>query len=206
MSGYEAPKRQKQNPSILLGSGTYFDYTNPAESKITIEDYAAGLAFQSRFQGQCCHPRTKKRIYYSIAQHAVIGSFHVPSELAYEFLMHESGESVCGDMVSPLKSLIPQFKEVERSCEMPIAQHFGVKVTGAEIIKQVDLRMWITERNQLMNWDGIPWSGEGFGDPAKQIMPFNIVIHPLGPHEAFDLFLMRWKELAPPHIVKREYP
>lgn len=189
----------KRDPSILLGSGEYFDYVNPNSDVLTIEDYAAGLAFQSRFQGQCARSNTE-RIYYSIAQHAVIGSYQIEPEHAYEFLMHESGESVCGDMVRPLKQLVPEFLTVEHRCEGVINERFSVTVRAPELVKQVDLRMWITERNQLMNWDGKPWRGENFGDPTKQIMPFDIVIHPVGPHEAYELFLARWQELKPEHV------
>lgn len=189
----------KKNPSILLGSGEYFDYVNPDASKLTIEDYAAGLAFQSRFQGQCAHSNAR-RIYYSIAQHVVLGSYAIHPDHAYEFLMHESGETVCGDMVRPLKQLCPEFLTVEHRCEKPINERFGVVIRAPELVKSIDLRMWITERNQLMNWDGKPWSGENFGDPDKQILPLDIKIQPIGPYEAYDLFLARWRELKPEHV------
>lgn len=190
-------------PTILLGSGTYFDYLDPENSEISIEDYAAGIAFESRFQGQCINLRTRKRLYYATAQHVVIGSYHVPEDQAYAFLMHESGEPVCGDMVAPLKAIVPGYRPVEKSCESAIAKRFGVVMTDPALIKQIDLRMWATERQQLMNWDGQPWGGDGFGDPDGGIQPLPVRIVPVGPYEAYDLFMARWRELAPAHIRER---
>lgn len=188
-------------PTILLGSGTYFDYLDPENSEITIEDYAAGLAFECRFSGQCVDQRTKKRVYYSVAQHAVIGSYLVPPEYAYDFLMHESGEPVCGDMVSPLKTLLPEYRGIEKRCEAAIMTKFGVTMSNPEVVKEFDLRMWATEREQLMEWDGQPWGGDGFGDPNGGILPLRITIIPVGPEAAYDMFLARFNELKPAGIA-----
>lgn len=184
-------------PTILLGSGSYFDYLDPENSDITIEDYAAGLAFECRFSGQCVDQRTKKRVYYSVAQHAVIGSHLVPPEYAFDFLMHESGEPVCGDMVSPLKTLLPEYRGIEKRCEAAIMAKFGVTMSNPELIKEYDLRMWATERQQLMEWDGQPWGGDGFGDPNGGILPLDITIIPVGPEAAYEMFLARYRELHP---------
>jgi hypothetical protein len=184
-------------PTILLGSGSYFDYLDPENSEITIEDYAAGLAFECRFSGQCVDQRTKKRVYYSVAQHAVIGSHLVPPEYAFDFLMHESGEPVCGDMVSPLKTLLPEYKGIEKRCEAAIMAKFDVTMSNPELIKEYDLRMWATERQQLMEWDGQPWGGDGFGDPNGGILPLAITIIPVGPEAAYEMFLARYRELRP---------
>ena len=65
-------------PSILLGSGNFFDYDDPSASRMTIEDYAYGLAFTCRFSGQCVSRKTRRRVYYSVAQHCEIMSRAVP--------------------------------------------------------------------------------------------------------------------------------
>lgn len=195
MSIYEA--RVHTRSSILLGSGNYYDYQKPNEVTLTIEDYAASLAFECRYRGQCIDRSTKKRLFYSTAQHCVLGSYQIEPLFAYEFLMHESGEAVCGDMVSPLKRLCPDFKAIEKAAEEPIMRHFGVITHNPTLIKEVDLRMWITERNQMMNWAGEVWTGENLNEEGtKKIQPYDIIIEPLGPYEAYDLFMNRWKELT----------
>ena len=184
--------------SILLGSGNYYDYQKPDEVTLTIQDYVASLAFECRYRGQCIDKSTGKPVFFSNAQHCVLGSYQIEPEYAYEFLMHESGEAVCGDMVSPLKRICPDFKKIEKAAEQQIKRHFGVITDNPQRIKEVDLRMWITERNQLMNWAGEVWIGENLNEEGtKKIKPYDMIIEPLGPYEAYDLFMRRWYELRP---------
>ena len=217
MNAIPSTVRVEKGPTILLGSGTYFDYEAPEKSLITIEDYAYGLAFECRFRGQCVSRATGKRVYYSVAQHAVLCSYNMPMNAAmpswanydhdaFEALMHESGEPVCGDMVAPLKTINPDFKVIEKRCESAIGRRFGVKGDMHDAVKQVDLRMWATERRDLMNWDGVPWGGDGggvaggFGDaPSSPVKPFEFTIEPIqDPHACAELFLNRWRELGGP--------
>ncbi len=111
------PVRRIIGPTILLGSGTYFDFDNPEGSELTIEDVAYGLAFQSRFSGQCVSRRSGKRAYYSVAQHCVIVAGYAEPGQKLAALMHEVGEATCNDMSSPLKSQCPDYKRIEKRCE-----------------------------------------------------------------------------------------
>ena len=182
--------RREQGPTILLGSGGYFDYIAPETAELTLDDYAYGLAFTGRFCGQCVDRRTGKRVYYSVAQHCEILSRLVPKELAYAALMHESGEVVCGDLASPLKSLVPAYRAIEKTCAAAIERRFRVEADEIAAIKPYDVRLWASEREQLLNWDGNRWGAE------DNIVPFPIEIEPLDPYAAVESFLMRFKELS----------
>ncbi|MQW61961.1 hypothetical protein GHK33_04510 [Sinorhizobium meliloti] len=183
--------RRETGPTMLLGSGNYFDYANPEAEDLTIEDYAYGLAFTGRFSGQCVNKRTGQRVFYSVAQHCEILSKLVPAELAYAALMHESGEVVCGDLTSPLKSMLPSYKTIEKACAAAIERRFRVPAEDVAAIKPYDIRLWASEREQLLNWDGRPW---GASDNA---LPFDVLIEPKDPYTAAKDFLNRFSELAP---------
>lgn len=182
-------------PTILLGSGNFFDYDDAENSKISLSDLAYGLAFTARFSGQCVSQRTGKRVYYSVAQHCEIMSRVVPRTLAYAALMHECGESVCGDLTTPLKSKLPNYRHIEKQCEKAIMSVFQVGDFDHSIIKTYDVRLWATERRDLMNWDGKRW---GEDDVAE---PFDFEIVPLGPYEAADAFVARFSEIAPVEML-----
>lgn len=182
--------RRETGPTMLLGSGNYFDYADPVSAQLTIEDYAYGLAFIGRFAGQCVSRRTGKRVFYSVAQHCEILSELVPPELAYAALMHESGEVVCGDLTSPLKSMLPTYRTIEKACAAAIEHHFRVNADEVIAIKPYDVRLWATEREQLLNWDGRPWGGS---DNAK---PFDLIIEPKDPYTAAEDFLKRFAVLT----------
>jgi hypothetical protein len=176
--------RRIVGPTILLGSGTYFDFENPEAAELTIEDVAYGLAFQSRFAGQCVSRRTGKRVYYSVAQHCVIVAGHADRGYKMAALMHEVGEATCNDMSSPLKSQCPDYKRIEKRCEAAGFVRFGVKMIDPTYIKHLDLRMLATEQRDIM-----PTRGETWGT-LNDIEPFDAEIFPWeNPHNAAEVFL-----------------
>jgi hypothetical protein len=178
-------------PTILLGSGSYFDFEAPEQTPLTIEDVAYGLAYACRFAGQCYSKRLGRRVFYSVADHCEIMSRLVPEHLAYDALMHELGEPTCGDMTGPLKSIVPQYKAIEKRCEKAAQRQFGVTMTEPETIKLFDLRMLATERRDLMNWADEEWAC------VQGAEPFDIFIEPRSPDEAAAAFLRRFNEIAP---------
>lgn len=177
-----APIRRIIGPTILLGSGTYFDFENPEAAELTIEDVAYSLAFQSRFTGQCVSRRTGRRVYYPVAQHCVIAAHNAEPGHKMAALMHEVGEATCMDMNAPLKSICPDYKRVEKRCEAAGLRRFGVAVRDPAYIKHLDMRMLATERRDLMPWNGEEWVGTS--------EPFDAEIVPWeNPHMAAETFL-----------------
>ncbi len=183
--------KSAKGPTILLGSGNYFDYTDPDGSEITIEDVAYGLGYEGRFAGQCYSRRLKRRAFYSSAQHSVLMSYAVEPELGLPALMHEAGEAVCGDATGPLKSLTPDYKAIEKNCERGILLKFGIEMKRKLDIKIADLRMFVTERRDLTMWTGEPWSVDEEG-----IQPYEFDVIPWTPDESAIAFLDRYEELT----------
>ncbi len=183
-------------PTIMLGSGTYFDFDSPETSQITIEDVAYGLGFACRFAGQGVSRRTGKRVFYSVAQHCVIMSEEIlrdpefrPGD-AYDALMHELGEPTCGDMTGPLKSRCPDYKAIEKRCGAAGEARFNVKMRDPHFIKRWDLRMLATEKRDLMpGADKQEWAW------VKGATPLGREIVPWGPYDAAERFLDRYNEL-----------
>ena len=98
--------------------------------------------------------------------------------------------------ISPaLKSKLPEYQTIEKRCEKAIMGIFKVVVQDPTLIKEFDVRMWATERRDLMNWDGNPWTSD------DSVEPFEFEIEPLGPYEAADSFLKRFHEIAPPDVI-----
>ena len=136
-------------PTILLSSGVYFNYEEPAESDFSIADIAKGLSNTCRFGGQC--PR-----FYSVAEHSVLMSHCVAEYLAFEALMHDAAEAFICDLPKPLKMLLPDYKVVEDRVEAAISARFGYPATMTPAVKEMDIRMLAAEQQQVMgnnhNW------------------------------------------------------
>lgn len=181
---------QINGPTILLGSGTYFDFDNPEAAELTIEDVAYSLSFQSRFTGHCVSRKTGRRVYYPISQHCVVMAGHAEPGHKMAALMHEVGEATCGDMSSPLKSICPDYKHVEKRCEAAGLYRFGIKVPDPAYIKHLDMRMLATEQRDLTPTKGETWGTlNGFEPFEAEIFPWEI------PHAAAEIFLETYHQL-----------
>lgn len=135
--------RRIVGPTILLNSGSYFDFVDPAGCTFTIDDVAHGLSMTCRFAGQC-------RDFYSVAQHSVLLSEIVPEEDAYAGLMHDAAEAFVEDMSRPLKDLVAEYRVVEKRVEAAVFARFGVPCPLPASVKEADIVMLATEQRQLM--------------------------------------------------------
>ena len=105
------------NPWIQLASGAKFDLVDLESNKVTILDLAQHLAKLCRFGGACTE-------FYSVAQHSVLCAAYAPEHLKYQALMHDVHEAITGDMLSPIKQLLPDYQAFERRIEKSINKGF----------------------------------------------------------------------------------
>jgi len=127
---------------ITTATGRRVDYVRVGPEDIDIEDIATALSRECRFAGHCKH-------FYSVAQHSVLVSRLVPEELALEGLLHDASEAYLKDIPSPLKSLLPDYREIEARFDRAIRRRFGLPETPSPEIKRADLVLLATERRQL---------------------------------------------------------
>lgn len=154
-------------PTILTGSGMPLSLTYPSWRLIDDQDIARALSRICRFGGHT-------RQFYSVAQHCVLASQLVPEEDALTALLHDAPEAYIGDMVTPLKSLMPAFKQVEQRIWTAIAERFGIDPVMPASVKQVDLQLLATERRDLLPESSQLWPClEGIEPLADPIDPWS---------------------------------
>ncbi len=128
---------------IRLHSGRKFHFLKPRAQDIHIDDIAHNLSNLCRFTGACNR-------FYSVASHCVMCAGQAPEELKLQVLLHDSFESLGNDIASPLKVLLPQYKAMELKIEQMIARKYGLQFPFPPLVKEIDLRMLVTEMKQLM--------------------------------------------------------
>lgn len=140
-----------RGPWIQTYTGRKFHVLDPRPGDFVIEDIAHALALTNRFNGHLPEP-------YSVAQHSLLVSMEGPQEFAFVGLMHDATEAYVGDMTAPLKSALPEYREIERQIWVALAAQFGLPLELPEEVKQADLRALVTEARAFMpkrldDWD-----------------------------------------------------
>jgi hypothetical protein len=112
-------------------------------------------------------------------------------------LLHDAAEAYLGDVSTPLKQLIPEYKVIEHRVERVICQAFYLPFPLDPSIKQADLRMLVTEKRDLMPrptkiafyTDKCAWG------PFASVEPLEQSIEPMSASRAKRSFLERYPEL-----------
>ena len=161
-------------------TGKKFYLENPRVEDVCIEDIAHALSMICRFGGH-----VKK--FYSVAEHCVHASIIAKDPpLNFFALLHDAPEAYSGDIASPIKRVFPEIKGFENRIAEAVNKRFGL-VWHPEIhrqIKEIDTRLLITERNQIMSESPEPW----FCDIAG-IEPYDFKLSLYSPKEAEEAFL-----------------
>lgn len=98
-----------REPYISTRTGRRFPFLNPTAEDIDPLDIATGLAHTARFGGQT-------RVFYSVAQHCLALAEMVDHPVAKLYaLLHDAAEAYIGDMPTPIKATMPQFREAEEA-------------------------------------------------------------------------------------------
>jgi len=173
-------------PTILTHSGISFNLMNPDPDLIEIEDIAHALAHICRFTGHT-------RVFYSVAEHSVRTSLCdcIPKEHALEALLHDAAEAYIGDVSSPLKAQLHEYRNIEFRLDQAIRQRFGLPPQHAPCVKQADLTMLAIEKRDLMPASMDDWA------LITGITPIGEPIYdPLPPHIARWYFLDHFETLT----------
>lgn len=169
-------------PYILTYLGHQFDFGRPETSIIDIRDIAHALSQICRFTGHT-------RFHYSVAQHSVLVSRLVEPKLALAGLLHDAAEAYLGDVSTPLKHMLPDYKLLEYRVERVIVDRFGLSIDMFKACKHADLEMLAREKQDLME-DDEPWA------LLRAIEPPEFRIRPMEPRQARMVFLHRYRELT----------
>ena len=164
---------------------TYTDHQfwplDPRPEEVFIEDIAGALSKICRYGGHC------KR-FYSVAEHSVLVSLNVPPEFALWGLLHDAAEAYIGDMVRPLKRDMPEFQAVEARLMAVITGVFGLPLSEPAIVKEIDDRLLMREKELLRGPAPAEWS--------VKIKPLNCPLHFWNYKQAERGFMRRFRELT----------
>lgn len=167
---------------IVTASGGFFNFEEPESSVFTIKDVAHALAHTCRFNG-------RTRDFYSVAQHSYMVSYIVPEQYALQGLLHDAAEAFIGDVTTPLKRLLPDYKALEKRIEAVVLGAFGISPDLHASVKEADLIMLATEKRFLMPPTAENWPILEGVRPLDHLSPWDS-------HTGYAHFMARYLELT----------
>ncbi len=169
---------------ISTFTGKHFNFININADDIDINDIAQGLSNECRFAGQISQ-------FYSVAQHSVYVSQIVPPEYALEALLHDASEAYCKDIPSPLKALMPEYKEIEARVQRAVTEKWSLPTSLSDVVHYADLTLLATERRDL------EIDGDNIWPHLKDIPASDLInVNPLLPIQARTMFIHRYNQLT----------
>lgn len=136
----------RTSPYIQGGRGGLIDLLDPDPNEIVLAECAAALARINRYTGHAG--------VYSVAQHSIYAAGilqdrgHEPRVVAGA-LLHDFHEAWTGDVSTPVKNAVPEFRAFEDRHVRAVEARFQVS-TRHSAIKAVDAELCVTEADQLL--------------------------------------------------------
>lgn len=163
----------KQHPRAATGGDWLPNYNgtqrievlNPRPAQFSLIDIAYGLSRQRRFG-------SFSPVHYSVAAHSVYVSKHVSRAEQARALLHDAAEAYIGDITTPLKVCLPEYRRIEALWDAAIAARFGLGSLISAEVKIADSRAMLAERRDLMGpqfhaWDADIEALEPFDMPVR---------------------------------------
>jgi hypothetical protein len=179
---------------IQTFTGKRFDLLEPDESMIDILDIAHHLSIENRFNGAT-------KFAYSVGYHSINVCLFAPKEFKLNALLHDAHEAYTKDLTSPMRRMLRESYDLrnpsgnsftfEAACfriQNLIWNKFDVLYDN-EIIKEIDLRMALTERNALC----VPCPDK-WHPSIENKEPFNIEFLKLQSENVEGLFLKEYEK------------
>lgn len=152
-----------RGPYIRMHSGREVYLQQPDAKQIYIPDTAYHMAGIRRYTGGS---------RFTNGQHSLVAvkmaqRFYSEHEwLAHKMLIHDMSESILNDVASSAKQCYgAEYLALEQVWDEAVEDRFNLGFIGDAMVKEVDIRMWLTERLTL--WPGDPYQHLDYKGPLE---------------------------------------
>lgn len=165
------------------GSKVYPDHLHALDIKLS--DISHHLTKIERFGGALGFNQ-----YYSVAQHCVLMTEfalqYYDVDVAKACLMHDASEAYLGDIVSPLKVKLKDYRLLESEIHTKIFEKYQIRtdLKIMKLVKMLDRRILLDEVAALL-----PQNLDLFKEMHPGVMPLNIEIQQHSHEEVEEMFL-----------------
>lgn len=153
-----------RGPWAVTRSGQQFYLNDPQPEDFNLSDMAAGISKDCRFGGQLSEEYDD--VIYSVAQHSVyvdmlVGLMGYPHARKWA-IMHDAPEGIYGDMISPQKSITPEYAEREDRAQAALIVRYNIPYDKdiAHVVNIADKMLSTMEADKMSTNGSAMWSIE----------------------------------------------
>ena len=176
-----------RRPYFRTYTGRVIHPLDPSPGEVSIFDVAHALSQICRFVGHT-------REFYSVAQHSVLVSQHVPREDALWGLLHDASEAYLCDLPAPIKHdpSMDVYRRAEDGLMAAVCSRYDLPHEMPRSVKLADRLLLATEFRDVTTVDDMEWVARVCGvAPAPE---FHIACW--APAFAEKMFLDRFEVLT----------
>ena len=155
----------------ITHSGRRIYLSSMSEKDIQLKDIAHHLTKICRYGGAL-----NLNQHYSVAQHSVLLASYARAngytlDIQRALLLHDATEAYLGDVVSGLKALLPDYKDIERGVQGLIAEKYGISLAPCveKVVKELDTRILLDEALAF-----VPHHYEHFKEQLVDLEPLGV--------------------------------
>lgn len=167
-------------------TGKKFNILNPTFEMIHPEDIIRGLAHKPHYSG--FSPQ-----FFSIAEHSLLVCEFYEMCNPYDYkgqlqaLLHDASEAYTGDMIKPIKNLLPNFVMIENIIQSTIYAKYSINPDERKLeVKRLDNRIQDIEADAFYHYDYLEVNKQNVVDKW---------IKYLSPTDAYYSFWKKYNEL-----------
>lgn len=186
----------ERGPWLATSLGGMWSIEHPHSRDVFLDDLAWGMARTCRYGGQLKHSVEM----YSVAEHATSMTWwaieqgrvrHLEDALA--ILLHDAAEAYYGDIPTPLKKMMPGYRDLEDAAQAVILGAFGLTSANTLIrkpeIKEIDERIRIDERLHFIAEPALSAGLEVTWEKDPDMKPLGVAVDCLLPSQARAAFM-----------------
>lgn len=137
------PKLFNRKGKFITVSGVEIDILNFKEEDVDLLDIAHALSMVCRSGGHV-------EEFFSVAQHAVevarlLQERGYSNDVVLQGLHHDDSEAYLGDVISPLKELLPGYRKIENDFQATISGALGLDYPFHPAVHKADKDVFVQE-------------------------------------------------------------
>lgn len=150
-----AINKNNSNGHVRTYTGKLFSLVKPRALDVEIVDIAHALGNQCRWSGHT-------REHYSVAEHSMRVADLVHKRLQHrpraesvvpelQALLHDATEAYLGDVPSPIKMMLVEYKPIEERVHAAICARYTLPVELPDVVHEADGTMLLVEARDLFD-------------------------------------------------------